>query len=192
MRIASSNAYETSISNLQKRQAALTDSQERLTSGKRVLRASDDPAAAAVAERALAVQQRSDSQLRALNASRNAMALSESALGNAGEMVAQARDLLVSAGNGSYGDSERRAIADSIRGLRNDLLAVANRQDGAGRYLFGGLGSNTPPLVDAPGSCRRRLAVPRRCRSTAARPGSRPRTRPARAPPCRCSMPWTA
>ncbi|MCA3239943.1 MAG: flagellar hook-associated protein FlgL [Rubrivivax sp.] len=151
MRIASSNAYETSISNLQKRQAALTDSQERLTSGKRVLRASDDPAAAAVAERALAVQQRSDAQLRALNASRNAMALSESALGNAGEMVAQARDLLVSAGNGSYGDSERRAIADSIRGLRNDLLAVANRQDGAGRYLFGGLGSNTPPLVDAPG-----------------------------------------
>jgi flagellar hook-associated protein 3 FlgL len=151
MRIASANAYETSISNLQTRQAALTDLQERLTSGKRVLRPSDDPAAAAAAERALAAQQRSDSQLRALDASRNAMALSETALGNAGELVAQARELLVSAGNGSYSDFERRTIADSIRGLRNDLLAVANRQDGAGRYLFGGQGSNTPPLVDTPG-----------------------------------------
>jgi flagellar hook-associated protein 3 FlgL len=151
MRIASANAYESSISNLQTRQAALTDLQERLTSGKRVLRASDDPAAAAAAERALAAQQRSDSQLRALDTSRNAMALSESALGNAGELMAQARELLVSAGNGSYTDAERRVIADSIRGLRNDLLAVANRQDGAGRYLFGGQGSNTPPLVDAPG-----------------------------------------
>lgn len=150
MRISTANAYETSISNLQKRQAQLSDAQERLTSGKRVLRASDDPAAAAVAERALASQMRSDSQLRALDASRNAMALSESALGDAGELVAQARELLVAAGNGSYTDTDRRAIAQSIRGLRNDLLAVANRQDGAGRYLFGGQGADTPPLVDAP------------------------------------------
>ncbi len=151
MRISTANAYETSISNLQKRQTALSDAQERLTSGKRVLRPSDDPSAAAVSERALAAQQRSDAQLRALGASRNAMQLSEAALGDAGELMAQARELLVSAGNGSYDDSDRRSIAQAIRGLRDDLLAVANRQDGAGRYLFGGQGSNTPPLVDAPG-----------------------------------------
>lgn len=151
MRISTSNAYETSIGNLQRRQAALTDAQERLTSGKRVLRPSDDPAAAAVAERALAAQQRSEAQLRALGASRNAMQLAESALGDAGELVAQARELLVAAGNGSYGDRDRANIASAIRGLRNDLLAVANRQDGAGRYLFGGQGASTPPLVDAPG-----------------------------------------
>jgi flagellar hook-associated protein 3 FlgL len=151
MRISTSNAYETSIGNLQKRQAALTDAQERLTSGKRVLRPSDDPAAAAVAERALAAQQRSEAQLRALGASRNAMQLSESALGDAGELLAQARELLVSAGNGSYTDRDRASIAQAIRGLRNDLLAVANRQDGAGRYLFGGQGADTPPLVDTPG-----------------------------------------
>lgn len=151
MRISTANAFESSISNLQKRQAALTDAQERLTSGKRVLRPSDDPAAAAVAERALAAQSRSEAQLRALDASRSAMRLSESALGDAGELVAQARELLVSAGNGTYTDRDRASIAQAIRGLRNDLLAVANRQDGAGRYLFGGQGADTPPLVDAPG-----------------------------------------
>lgn len=151
MRISTANAFESSISNLQKRQAALTDAQERLTSGKRVLRPSDDPAAAAVADRALAAQSRSEAQLRALDASRSAMRLSESALGDAGELVAQARELLVSAGNGTYTDRDRASIAQAIRGLRNDLLAVANRQDGAGRYLFGGQGADTPPLVDAPG-----------------------------------------
>ena len=151
MRISTTNAYETAISQLQKRQASLTDAQERLTSGKRVMRASDDPASAAVAERALAAQQRSEAQLRALGASRNAMQLSESALGDAGELVAQARELLVAAGNGSYTDRDRASLAEAIRGLRNDLLAVANRQDGAGRYLFGGQGANTPPLVDGPG-----------------------------------------
>jgi flagellar hook-associated protein 3 FlgL len=151
MRISSNNAYEASVDNLQKRQTALTEAQERLTSGKRVLRPSDDPAAAAVAERALAAQRRSEAQLRALGASRNAMELSETALGDGGELLAQARELLMSAGNGSYNDADRASIAQAIRGLRDDLLAVANRQDGAGRYLFGGQGADTPPLVDAPG-----------------------------------------
>jgi flagellar hook-associated protein 3 FlgL len=151
MRISTANAFENSISNLQRRQAALVESQEQLTSGKRVMRPSDDPAAAAVAERALAAEKRAESQLRALDASRNSMRLAESALGSGGELIAQARELLVAAGNGSYSDSDRASVAAALRGLRNDLLAVANRQDGAGRYLFGGQGADRPPLVDAPG-----------------------------------------
>jgi flagellar hook-associated protein 3 FlgL len=151
MRIANANAYEQSISQLQRRQAALTEAQERLTSGKRVMKASDDPAAAAAAERALAAEKRSDAQLRALDTSRNSMRLAESALGDGMELVAQARELLVAAGNGSYTDSDRRTLAENLRALRNDLFAVANRQDGAGRYLFGGQGADTPPLLDAPG-----------------------------------------
>jgi len=63
----------------------------------------------------------------------------------------QARELLVSAGNGSYNDSDRMAIAESIRGLRDDLLTVANRADGTGRYLFGGQGASGMPLLDSPG-----------------------------------------
>ena len=151
MRITSASAFESSLSNLQRRQQALTQSQEHLTSGKRVLKASDDPAAAAQAERALAAEKRSVAQLRALDASRSAMQLSESALGNAGELVQQARDLLVGAGNGSYTDAERLTIVNAIRGLRDDLLAVANRSDGAGRYLFGGQGADGAPLVDGTG-----------------------------------------
>ncbi len=151
MRIATSNAYESSVGQLQRRQAALHEAQERLTAGKRVMKASDDPAAAATAERALAAEKRTEAQLRALDTSRNSMRLTESALGHAGELLAQAREQLVSAGNGSYTDADRRTLADAIRGLRDDLFAVSNRQDGAGRYLFGGQGADTPPLVDAPG-----------------------------------------
>ena len=151
MRIASAFAYETSVTNLQKRQQKLSEMQEQLTSGKRVQRASDDPAAAASAERAMALKARSTAQLRAVDASRSAMQQSESALGQAGELLQQMRELVVSAGNGSYGDVDRRTIAESLKGLRDDLLSVANRTDGSGRYLFGGAGSSTPPLRDAAG-----------------------------------------
>jgi flagellar hook-associated protein 3 FlgL len=150
MRITTGFTFESSIAQLQRRQAALSEAQEKLTSGKRVQRASDDPAAAAQAERALAAMKRAESQQRALAASRNAMQLAESALGDAGELVQQARELVVGAGNASYTDAQRRTLAEALRGLRNDLLAVANRTDGTGRYLFGGQGAASAPLVDTP------------------------------------------
>ena len=53
MRVNTATQYERSIDTLQQRQQALQASQERLTSGKRVTRPSDDPTAAARAERAL-------------------------------------------------------------------------------------------------------------------------------------------
>ncbi len=151
MRITTANAFESSVSNLQRRQQALTQAQEQLTSGKRVNKASDDPAAAAAAERALATESRSKAQLRALDSSRQTMELSESALRDAGELMQQARELLVSAGNGTHTDADRRFIGEALRGLRNDMLTVANRSDGAGRYIFGGQGSSGAPLLDRPG-----------------------------------------
>lgn len=149
MRITTSNAFETSVSQLQRRQQAMSEAQQQLTSGKRVQRGSDDPAAAARAERAMIAAARADSNQRALDVSRSAMQLSESALGSAGELLQQAREMVVNAGNGSLKDSDRRTLAESIRGLRNDLLALANGTDGAGRYLFGGQGSDGPPLIDS-------------------------------------------
>ena len=151
MRISTAFAFESSLANLQRRQAQLSESQNQLTSGKRVTKASDDPAAMAAAERALAAGARADAHLRALAESRHAMRLTETALGDAGDLTQRARELLVAAGNATYTDSERATLAESLRGIRNDLLAVANRGDGAGRYLFGGQGSDAKPLRDAPG-----------------------------------------
>ena len=151
MRVSTNNAFERGLSTLQLRQADLSALQEQLTSGKRVARASDDPAAAARAERALATQLRTEADQRALEASRNAVWQAESALGDAGELLQQAREHMVAAGNATYSDNERQGLAVAIRGLRDQMLAVANRGDGAGAYLFGGQGSARPPFLDAPG-----------------------------------------
>jgi flagellar hook-associated protein 3 FlgL len=150
MRIATANAYETSIVNLQRRQQALSDAQVQLTSGKRVLRASDDPTAAAQAARAMAAGTRIEAQQRALQASRADMQLSETALGDAGDLLQQARDLVVGAGNGGYNASDRATIVQQLKGLRSDLLAVANRQDANGRFLFGGQGTSQQPMTTDP------------------------------------------
>ena len=72
-RISTANAYETSVENLQRRQQDLYQAQDRMTSGKRVARASDDPTAAARVERALATSARALADQRGVEASRNAM-----------------------------------------------------------------------------------------------------------------------
>lgn len=150
MRISTFNQFTRSVDVLQARQASLEQSQERLISGKRVARASDDPTAAARAERALAQKGRVDASQRALETSKSAMLQAEAALGNASDLLQRIRELTVQAGNGAYGDPQRQAIANEIRGLRSELLSVANRGDGAGGFLFGGQGSAAPPFVEGP------------------------------------------
>ena len=59
-RIGTANMYESTINNLNSRNTSLVDLMEKTTSGKRVVRASDDPVAAAQAERALTRISRSE------------------------------------------------------------------------------------------------------------------------------------
>ena len=148
MRLATLNVFDAGISDLQSRQERLQQSQQRLTSGKRVERASDDPTGAARAERALATMGRVDANQRALEASRNGMTLIEGALGDATEILQQIRETMMAAGNATYSDSERNSLANKIEGLRGQLLSIANRADGSGGYLFSGQGSGNPPFLD--------------------------------------------
>ncbi|MFM7532064.1 MAG: flagellar hook-associated protein FlgL, partial [Rubrivivax sp.] len=102
-------------------------------------------------ERAMAEEVRLQAGQRSLDASRSAMTLAEHTVGQASELMQRARELLVGAGNATYGDSERRTLADRLRGVREDLLRLANRSDGVGAFLFGGQGAAQAPFVDAPG-----------------------------------------
>jgi len=151
MRIATANQFDVGIDTLARRQSELADVQEQLTTGKRVNRASDDPAAAARAERALASIGRSETSQRAVDASKVLMTQAESTLGDAGNLLQRARELMVAAGNASYGDAERSGLADELQSIRDQLLALANTGDGAGTFVFGGQGSTQKPFVDTAG-----------------------------------------
>lgn len=149
MRISTASQFDRSVDLIQRRQQALQASHEQLASGKRIARASDDPTLAASAERALARDSRLEANQRALETSRQAMAQSESALGSAVDLMQRVRELVVQAGNAAAGEASRKAIAEELRGLRQQLLGIANQQDGNGAYLFAGLGGAQAPFVQA-------------------------------------------
>ena len=150
MRVSTANRYESSIQALQSRQRELTDAQIQMTSGKRVNKPSDDPAAAARAERAFIAQQRIASEQRSVDASRNAMTLAESAVGQVNNVLQSAREAVVASGNGSYSPGERAAKAAELQQYRDQLMSLANQANGAGGFLFGGQGATAMPFLDTP------------------------------------------
>ncbi|MBB1077189.1 flagellar hook-associated protein FlgL [Rhodoferax sp. 4810] len=146
-RIGTANTYDSSIRNISARGTALSNLQENLTSGKRVVRASDDPTAAANAERAMTRISRIAADQRALEAQRNSIAQAESTLGEATDVLQRFRELLVSAGNGINSAAERKSIAIELQGLRDQVFALSNTKDTNGLPLFSALGSALSPFV---------------------------------------------
>ena len=150
-RVSTANSYDRTLHNIGQRSSELSKSQEHNSSGKRVLRASDDAVAATLAERARNRQLRNESDLRALEASRTALTQVESALGDGIELTQQARELIVQAGNSTLSATDRGILANQIDGLRDQLLEVANRKDTSGLTLFGGLGGGYKPFDEKGG-----------------------------------------
>ena len=148
MRVGTANSYDNIITNLSKRQSELVEQQNRISTGKRVLKASDDPVSAVLSEAVQNRLSRVEADKRVLESSRTSLTQAESALGEATELIQQVRELLVSAGNGTFSDRERADIAQQIEGLRERLIGVANQKDSTGRTLFGGLGGSSTPFVE--------------------------------------------
>lgn len=150
-RTATSDAYAASLTRLATRQQTLTQMQENLTAGKRVLRASDDPASAAQAERARTRMSRVESDQRALEVQRNALTTAESSLNSATTLMQRFRELIVQGGNTLLSATDRASIVLEMQGLRDQILTLANTKDSNGQPLFGGLGSADAPFVDQAG-----------------------------------------
>lgn len=153
-RVATATTYDVALRNVTTRQSNLTEAQEKLTSGKRVVRASDDPVSAAQAERALTRLARVQTEQRALENHRNTIAQAESTLGDSMNLVQEARQLLVNAGSATLTPADRQTIANQLQGLREQLLDFANRKDTNGVPLLSALGSAqvpfSGPLTTAP------------------------------------------
>jgi flagellar hook-associated protein 3 FlgL len=146
-RLGSANIHDNALRNISGRQSALSKLQENLTSGKRVVRASDDPTGAAQAERALNRISRIQTDQRALESQRNSIAMAESTLGDVTSALQNFRELVVSAGNGTQTALDRKTIALQLMGLRDQILSLSNTKDTNGQPLFSALGSALAPFV---------------------------------------------
>ncbi len=135
-------------SNLDKRLAEVIRAQEQASTGKRILRPSDDPVGASLAidlrgEKALVARWRETA-----STSKPYLDAANSALDSAQDIIGQIRSLAVQGLSATIDGTGRDGLAHQIESLKSTLLDIANTSFD-GKYLFGGTVSNSKPFTSA-------------------------------------------
>jgi flagellar hook-associated protein 3 FlgL len=153
MRISTNMIYELGSATLSRQQLEQVKLQQHIASGRRVLTPSDDPVAAASALEVAQARGLNDQYHTNAGVARDQLALEESALADATSLLQDAKTLAVYAGNPTLTNTDKKALAAELEGHYRQLLAIANRTDGNGQYLFSGYQGATRPFGEsAPGS----------------------------------------
>jgi flagellar hook-associated protein 3 FlgL len=128
----------------------LAQLQQQLSTGKQITRPEDDPFGTG---RALSLRDElADTQQfqRNINDGVAWLQQSDTALGNANDVVSRVRTLVVQAGNGTNDAGALKAIQTEISQLKESLREQSNTTLD-GRYVFAGTQTKTPPFP-APGN----------------------------------------
>ena len=147
MRISTNTLYQNGIARIGELQGEQAKLQQQISASKRILTPSDDPVAAA---RALELKEAlsSNSQYASNRIiAKNPLSATEATLSNVSDLLLAAQSTLASAGNPTYSDEQRGYLATELRGMRDELMGLANTRDGSGNYLFSGFQSSTAPYV---------------------------------------------
>lgn len=138
MRLNHNALAYTANNNLNAINRNLTKSMERLSSGYKVNKSSDDPAAKAIAQRMQAQLRGLD---RAVNNSNDGISLiqtAEGALDEIHSILARMRELAVRAANETYEEDDRDAMQDEIKQLQEEIDRISDTTDFNGRKLLNG------------------------------------------------------
>ncbi len=147
MRISTSQIYDSGALGVQRNQQGLYKLQNQMSSGRRVLTPEDDPVAAA---QALIVTQSKELTGQYADNQGNARAqlgVLEGNLATMSDMLLSVIERVHDAKNKVYSDSERGFIAQELQNRLNELVALANTDDGTGQFLFSGYQGATRPFA---------------------------------------------
>ncbi|EPT0357171.1 flagellar hook-associated protein FlgL [Enterobacter cloacae] len=150
MRLSTLYMYKQSAESMAKRMSQSNDAYMRMSAGKTLLKASDDPAAATEAVK----QQDALAQLELYSGVRtrvrNSLEYQDHILSGVGDLLTTTlKEKIVAANSDTYSDEDRRALGEEIKGIRENLLDLANSRDSSGRYIFSGFNTDTPAFDDA-------------------------------------------
>jgi flagellar hook-associated protein 3 FlgL len=125
--------------------------QEQLTSGKEIRKPSDNPFKVARAMQINNDVNTNKQYNQNITDTTNWLDTTDTALGQAGDILQRVRELMVSAGNAAYGTDEKQAIKSEINQKVAELSQVLNTNYD-GRYVFGGTRGTSKPVKEVTSS----------------------------------------
>ncbi|MDN7798785.1 flagellar hook-associated protein FlgL [Burkholderia vietnamiensis] len=150
MRISSAQFFQLNVSQMNDQQAQLSQLYQQIASGVSLQTPADNPVGAAQAVQ-LSMTSATLSQYTANQSTALASLQAEDqTLQSVSTVLTGVQTLTVRAGDGSLADSDRAALATQLQGYRDQLMTLANTNDGAGTYLFAGVNNSSAPFTSSP------------------------------------------
>jgi flagellar hook-associated protein 3 FlgL len=138
--------FERGIQSMLDRQSAVSRAQMQISTGKRILSPKDDPPGAAYAldlrTTISQVEQYQDNAIRA----EARLELQEATLKGVDDLMPRIMELAIQGQSDTYTPAARQAIAQELRQLNDELMALANTQDSDGEYIFAGYDADAIPF----------------------------------------------
>jgi flagellar hook-associated protein 3 FlgL len=144
MRISTEQLYNRSIQSVLDNQGTLSDIQTQLSSGKKLLRPSDDPVGTSQLLRLTEEIDLLEQYNKNSNLLTNSLVQEETVLTSINTSVNRARVLMIQSGNGIIGVDDREAIAIEMEQIRDQIFDLMNSRNPAGEYIFAGFQSSSP------------------------------------------------
>jgi flagellar hook-associated protein 3 FlgL len=151
MRISTQQIYTTGLSGVLDVHAQVGETQEKITTGKRVLRPSDDPVAAVRIQQVSIKVSSSEQYNENIGIASTKLAEEENLLDVTENIIQRMREQVIQAESGALNLNDRLAIAAEIEERLGELYSVTNSRDAAGKYTFGGYNGEIPPFVEREG-----------------------------------------
>ena len=151
MRVATSTAYSQGVSAMNTQNFKLNKTMLQLSTGKRIVTPSDDPAGAA---RALGLNQaksRTEQFQDNIDVLKSSLQVEETALDSIVNTLQRVRELTIQANNDTYDASQRAAISLEIQEHFEAITGFANTTNGNGEFLFGGYNNRDVPFENVAG-----------------------------------------
>ncbi|WP_100405458.1 flagellar hook-associated protein FlgL [Bacillus solitudinis] len=121
--------------------------QDQLSTGKKIVRASQDPVVAMKGMRYRSQVTEVEQFQRNLREVYNWMDTADSTLGEATDSLARIRELATQASNDTYEGTQRANVAKEVKQLREHLQSLANTKNST-KFIFNGTDTTNPPIID--------------------------------------------
>jgi flagellar hook-associated protein 3 FlgL len=134
------------LNNLNTNLALLSDSNQKLSTGKRIQRPADDPIGVARALQLRTSLTETEQYVRNVASATSWLESADSAMSDVTTVMHRAKEIAVAGANGTVADSSLGALADEVDKMIEHVVQVAN-SDHAGSYIFGGYRTTAAPFT---------------------------------------------
>lgn len=147
MRISTSLSYSTALNSMLDQQSKLSETQLKISEGKRIINPSDDPIGSGIA---LNLKQQIESAKQFNKNGQTAqtgLQVTESSLASVTDILNRVRELVLQGANGTLNYSDRESLAIEIERRYDELIGIANTQLSDGKYVFSGFSTAVQPFT---------------------------------------------